>query len=96
MLRTLPRLSAGSRQPSGNWRGDVRALEGEPSRAAALVAKRRRQGDIGGVDILLAEKVIGAGAEARAAATIDWEDVDSLNPWRFGLAGATGAELPRA
>ena len=70
------------------------ALEGEPARASALADEARRRGDIGGIDFRLAEKVIGAGAEARRAATLDWAEVGTLNPWRAGLAGAVGAEIP--
>ncbi len=70
------------------------ALEGEAAQATAMVDEARRRGDVGSVDILLAEKVIGAGAEARRAATIPWDEIGSLNPWRFGLASATGAEIP--
>ncbi|HWT13791.1 MAG TPA: hypothetical protein VN231_13645 [Allosphingosinicella sp.] len=70
------------------------ALEAEPARATALVDEARRRGDLASVDVLLAEKVIGAGAEARRAATIQWDEVSALNPWRFGLASATGAEIP--
>ena len=70
------------------------ALEGEAARASALVDEARRRGDIGGVDMLLAEKVIGAGTEARRAAALQWDEVRSLNAWRAGLASATGAEIP--
>jgi hypothetical protein len=70
------------------------ALEGEPARASALADEARRRGDIGGIDFRLAEKFIGAGAEARRAATLEWEQVSGLTPWRAGLAGAVGAEIP--
>ena len=70
------------------------ALEGEGSRASALVDEARRRGGIGGIDFLLAEKVIGAGSGARRAATLEWEGVRGLNAWRLGLAGATGADVP--
>ena len=70
------------------------ALEGEPARASALADEARRRGDIGGIDFRLAEKFIGAGAEARRAATLEWEQVPGLTPWRAGLAGAVGAEIP--
>jgi hypothetical protein len=59
-----------------------------------LVDEARRQGGIDGIDFLLAEKVIGAGVGARRVANIEWDDVDGLNRWRFGLAAATGAEIP--
>lgn len=70
------------------------ALEGEPARASALADEARRRGDLGGIDFRLAEKFIGAGAEARRAATLQWEEVRGLTPWRAGLAGAVGAEIP--
>ena len=69
------------------------ALEGEPARASALADEARRQAGTP-VDVLLAEKVIGAAAETRRAAQIDWETVTEINPWRFGLASATGVEIP--
>jgi len=70
------------------------ALEGEGARAAALVDEARGRGGAGGIDLMLAEKVIGAGSESRRAATIDWEGVGGINPWRFGLASATGTQIP--
>jgi hypothetical protein len=70
------------------------ALEGESARASALADEARRRGDIANVDYLLAEKLIGATAETRRAATIEWDEVDQLTPWRVGLATATGAEVP--
>ncbi|HYD36322.1 MAG TPA: hypothetical protein VEA60_01835, partial [Allosphingosinicella sp.] len=48
----------------------------------------------GGIDTLLTEKVIGAGANTRRAVTIEWQGVDELSSWRFGLASATGLEIP--
>ncbi|HET9429099.1 MAG TPA: hypothetical protein VFO69_12140 [Allosphingosinicella sp.] len=69
------------------------ALEGEPARADALVDQARRQGG-GGIDLRLAEKIVGAGAQTRRSVTIDWEGVDEITPWRFGLASATGVEIP--
>jgi hypothetical protein len=70
------------------------SLSGEPGKASALIdqARRRRRGDP--IDLDLAEKVIGAGANTRRAVTIEWKDVDQINSWRFGLAAATGLEIP--
>jgi hypothetical protein len=70
------------------------ALEGEASRAGALIDQARRRGDARGIDLLLTEKMVGAGTDTRRAVTIQWDEVDGLNPWRFGLAAATGATLP--
>ncbi|MGQ0559784.1 MAG: hypothetical protein ACT4OE_09400 [Sphingosinicella sp.] len=90
-------LVAQSRSRATVWRltdAMCASLEAEPARASALIDEARRRGDLANVDYLLAEKLVGAGAEARRAAAIDWDEVRSLSAWRLGLAGATGAELP--
>lgn len=70
------------------------ALEGEASRASALIDQHRRQEPAGDIDLLLAEKVIGAGENTRRAVTIEWDPVDMIDSWRFGLASATGLLVP--
>jgi hypothetical protein len=70
------------------------ALEGEAARASQLIDQARRQSGAGGIDVLLAEKVIGAGLDTRRAVAIQWDGVDELNSWRFGIASATGLEIP--
>jgi hypothetical protein len=69
------------------------ALAGEPEFAASQIDDARRRGRIGGIDLALAEKVVGAAGSGRAT-TIEWEPVDSLTAWRFGLATATGMSPP--
>jgi hypothetical protein len=69
------------------------SLSGESDAASAMIDQARRYGRIGGVDLALAEKVVGAGANGRAS-TIEWEPVGSLTSWRFGLATATGVVPP--
>ncbi|MDB5697781.1 MAG: hypothetical protein JWN69_585, partial [Alphaproteobacteria bacterium] len=70
------------------------ALAGDPAQASALIDQARRRSRAGGIDLLLAEKVIGAGTNTRRAVTIQWDEVDRLNSWRFGLASATGVVIP--
>lgn len=70
------------------------SLYGEPERAAADIQTARRRGAVGAIDIALADKVVGAGAETARAVTIEWEPVQQLNSWRFGLATATGLMPP--
>lgn len=70
------------------------ALAGEASRASLLIDQARRRGLGQEIDLLLAEKVIGGGTNTRRAVTIQWDDVDALNTWRFGLAAATGLDIP--
>jgi hypothetical protein len=72
------------------------ALEGNASQAGQLIDGQRRRLGAGDIDLLLAEKVVGAGANTRRAVTIQWEGVDTLNTWRFGLASATGVKVPDA
>jgi hypothetical protein len=70
------------------------SLAGEPETAAAQIDDARRFGRVGGIDLTLAEKVVGAGANTGQAATIEWDPVDQLSSWRFGLATATGMTPP--
>ncbi|HEX8625039.1 MAG TPA: hypothetical protein VF782_08150, partial [Allosphingosinicella sp.] len=69
------------------------SLEGDAARASQLIEQARRRSG-GGIDTLLAEKVIGAGVNTRRAVTIEWQGVNELSSWRFGLASATGLEIP--
>jgi len=70
------------------------SLSGESERAAADIEAARRRGRVGGIDLALADKVVGAGAETARAVTIEWEPVDRLNSWRYGLSTATGMMPP--
>ena len=70
------------------------SLSGEPETAAAQIDDARRFGRIGGIDLALAEKVVGAGANTGRAVTIEWAPVEQLTAWRFGLATATGMAVP--
>ena len=70
------------------------SLRGEASQASVLIDQARRRGRVGGIDITLAEKIVGAGENTRRAVTVQWDDVERLNSWRFGLASATGLEIP--
>jgi hypothetical protein len=70
------------------------ALSGEPESAAAQIESVRRRGRLSGIDVALAEKIVGATANTGRAATIEWEPVEQLNAWRFGLATATGMTFP--
>jgi hypothetical protein len=69
------------------------SLAGDPDSASAEIDDARRHGRIGGIDLALTEKVIGAAGSGRAA-TIEWEPVDNLTAWRFGLSAATGMLPP--
>jgi hypothetical protein len=70
------------------------ALAGEPESAASQIDSARRRGRIGGIDLALAQKVVGGATDTGRAVTIEWEPVERLNAWRFGLATATGMTAP--
>ena len=70
------------------------SLSGEPESAAAQIDAARRRGRVGGIDLALAQNVVGAGADSGRAVTVEWEPVDRLTNWRFGLATATGMSPP--
>ena len=53
------------------------SLAGESERAAADIEQARRRGRVDPIDIALADKVVGAGANTARAMTIEWEPVDA-------------------
>jgi hypothetical protein len=73
--------------------GMCAALEGEAARASALIDDARNRAGTG-IDLLLAEKVVGAGAQTLRGVEVEWRGVNEIDPWRFGLASATGVEIP--
>ena len=70
------------------------SLSGEAERAAADIEAARRRGRINAIDLSLADKVVGAGAETARAVTIEWEPVTELGSWRYGLSTATAMMPP--
>ncbi|KTT71558.1 hypothetical protein, partial [Sphingomonas endophytica] len=64
------------------------------ARAQPLIADVRRRRVASGIDLQLAQKVMGAGLDSRQAISIDWAPVVQLTAWRFGLATATGVAIP--
>lgn len=69
-------------------------LAGRPNEAEQLLTQARWGTSPGDIDSLLAEKVLGTGAQGRRAVTIEWNGVDRLTAWRWGMATATGVEVP--
>lgn len=70
------------------------SLGGAPAAATPLLAAARRARVARGVDFQLAQKVVGSGGQGRQAVTIEWDGVERLTAWRWGLAAATGVEVP--
>ena len=71
------------------------ALTGN-GRTQPLVREIRRRRVASGIDLQLAQKVMGAGLNSRQAITIEWDPVVQLTTWRFGLATATAVGVPDA
>ena len=46
------------------------------------------------IDVLFAQRYAGAAGQGRRAVTIEWDGVESMNPWRFAMANALGEPLP--
>jgi hypothetical protein len=69
-------------------------LAGRPNEAGQLLTQARWGTGAGDIDNLFTEKVLGTGAQGRRAVTIEWNGVDRLSAWRWGLATATGVEVP--
>jgi hypothetical protein len=69
-------------------------LAGKPNEAGQLFNRARSGTSPSDIDNLLAEKVLGTGAQGRRAVTIEWNPVGQLTAWRWGLATATGVEVP--
>lgn len=63
-------------------------------RTQPLIQQIRRRRVASGIDLQLAQKVMGAGLDSRQAITVDWDPVIQLTTWRFGLAAATAASVP--
>jgi hypothetical protein len=81
----------------GRWkmsRAICASLAGEQGSATAFINQGRYQGWVRGIDYRLTEKAVGAGIDGRRSVKIEWEGVEGMNPWRFGLATATGLEPP--
>jgi hypothetical protein len=87
--------SAHSKEPAWPFaRAICSALAGESSVASAQIDSARSRGPGAGIDGLLAEKVVGAGGNTRRAVVIQWDDVNQLTAWRYGMATATAIDIP--
>lgn len=72
-------------------------LSGEAAQAGRIVDQARRQAPGGGaIDVALAEKLVGKGAQGRRAVTIEWDGIDRLTAWRYGMAAASATPVPAA
>jgi hypothetical protein len=96
-LCPIDALTAAS-HPGWDWdlsRSICLAFNGsEGSPALAQLDRALKRGTAARLDILLAQKFAGSANTTHRAVQIEWGEVDSLTPWRTGLAFATGTEPP--
>ena len=69
-------------------------LSGDAGPAGWAIGRVRSSGRIDNFDILLTERVLGATGAGRRSTTIEWDKVDTLTSWRFGMATATAIAIP--
>jgi hypothetical protein len=84
-----------SREPG--WimsRAICAAFSGDQGVVSGALAQAQRDKVARGVDYRLAEKVVGVGFNARRSVKVEWDGVDALTAWRFGLATATNVQIP--
>jgi hypothetical protein len=89
----------GSARDDGEWQlmqAICNAYAGESALAASQIDRALFRGVAPRVDVLLARRFAGAAGRGQRAVQIEWDGVDTLNPWRFSLATALGEPVPEA
>jgi hypothetical protein len=89
----------GSAREDAQWKmlqAICNAYAGESALAASQLDRALGQGIAPRIDVLLARRLAGAAGRASRAVEIEWNGVEDLNPWRFGLAHALGEPVPGA
>lgn len=80
-----------------SWRlaaGICAGLSGDSGPAGWAMSRVRSSGKVANFDILLAERVLGASVAGGRSITIQWDKIDRLTSWRFGMATATATPIP--
>jgi len=72
------------------------AFRGSGAAALSRLEKARVSGKMARIDSLLAQKYAGAAGRSRKAVTIEWDGVDTMTPWRYGLAIGVGLAPPES
>lgn len=89
----------GTARDDGEWQlmqAICNAYAGESALAASQLDRALFRGVAPRVDVLLARRFAGAAGRGQRAVQIEWDGVDTLNPWRFSLATALGEPVPEA
>jgi len=71
------------------------ALSGDSAIADVLMDQaRRRTSDPRGIDVQLAQRMMGVNGAGRRETLVEWTGVNQLTTWRFGMASALGLTIP--
>lgn len=70
------------------------SFSGEQGTASAVLNQAERRSNVSDIDYHLTEKIVGAGLNARRSVKIEWDGVDSLTAWRYGMATAANVDIP--
>lgn len=89
-------LQGGARKdaPWDAARAICSAFQGNGDTALSQLDRMLYYGRMPRIDMLLAQKYAGAAGKARRAVKIEWDGVQELTPWRYGLSIAVGIEPP--
>ncbi|MCJ2188252.1 hypothetical protein [Novosphingobium beihaiensis] len=87
----------GSLQDSPEWNAAktvCQAFRGNSASALSTLDRDMSRGTMPKIDLLLAQRYAGAAGKSRRAVTIEWDNVQALTPWRYGMAIGVGLEPP--
>jgi hypothetical protein len=70
------------------------AVRGDGRAALRSLDRALNRKQMASIDLLLAQRYAGAAGQTRRAVTVEWENVDSLTPFSYGLAIALGLRPP--
>lgn len=76
------------------WQAICNAYAGETALAASQLERALFRGAAPRIDVLLARRFAGAAGRGQRGVQIEWQGVEDLNPWRFGVATAVGEPVP--
>lgn len=93
VMRLSPTLRSDVQWDMG--RSICAAYGGEGRRAGQDLTRALNRGTAPRIDVLLAQRFAGAAGDGRRAVNIEWDGVDELTPWRFGLSRALGVDVPQ-
>ncbi len=89
----------GDLREDGDWvllQAICSAYQGETRYAERRLNRALGTGEAPEVDVRLAQRYAGAAGIGGRAVNVEWDGVEELTPWRFGLARALGGDIPEA